>query len=197
MTETKNASLITPRARLSYPNLFKPKANDEGKLKFGCTLIFDPDVLDSPQYLAMRKAANACAVEYFGADEAKRLHEVGKLRMPFRKAEEKGGEGYEAGKIFMNVSTTQKPQILMPNGVDLCDDESYVYAGMYVRASVGVFGYGKDKAHKGNKGVSFGLRNMQIVGEGPSLSGRSRAQDEFTPIEGAAAGADPFAGEFA
>jgi hypothetical protein len=39
---------------------------------------------------------------------------------------------------------------------------------------------------KGNKGVSFGLLNLQTVADGDPLGGRVRPTDAFKPVEGAA-----------
>ena len=42
-----------------------------------------------------------------------------------------------------------------------------------------VFAY--DKA--GNRGISFGLNNVQKLGDGERLDGRLKAEDDFDPIE--------------
>jgi hypothetical protein len=44
-----------------------------------------------------------------------------------------------------------------------------------VRASLRAFAYDTN----GNKGVSFGLNNIQKLGEGQRLDGRKAATDEF------------------
>ena len=55
--------------------------------------------------------------------------------------------------------------------------------------------YGYDKA--GNKGVAFGLQNLQKLGDGERFSGRTAAEDDFDSVddfvgEGAEAGEASF-----
>ena len=61
-------------------------------------------------------------------------------------------------------------------------DESEIYSGCYGKVSLRAFAYDQ----KGNKGVSFGLQNVQKVRDGESLGGRVNPQDEFKPVENAA-----------
>jgi hypothetical protein len=50
-----------------------------------------------------------------------------------------------------------------------------MYPGAQVRGSVSAFGYD----YQGNKGVSFGLNNLQKLGEGERIDGRVAADAEF------------------
>ena len=58
-------------------------------------------------------------------------------------------------------------------------DPDEVYCGCKVRATLSVFAY--DKA--GNRGISFGLNNVQKLGDGERLDGRLRAEDDFEALE--------------
>ena len=51
-------------------------------------------------------------------------------------------------------------------------------SGDYFRVSLGGFAYTKP-----NPGVSFGLNNVQWIKKGVTLSGRKRAEDDFSPVE--------------
>lgn len=173
------ANIITPRARLSFPNLFTARVNDQSDdktPKFSCTLLFDEAARATPEWKAMQAAAAEAAVEKFG-DKAKTL----KLRSPFRDGSEKTLEGYE-GTVFINCSSKMKPGVIGPNKAPITD-EMDIYPGCFVRVSLSAYGYDA----KGNKGVSFGLRNVQKVGDGESLGGRSRAEDDFDAVEESAA----------
>ena len=82
-------------------------------------------------------------------------------------------DGY-AGTVFIAATSKQQPGVVSANlkPIIVRDD---LYAGCYCRASVTAFAY--DKA--GNKGVSFGLQNIMKTRDGESVSGRSRAEDDF------------------
>lgn len=177
---------ITPEARLSYPNLFAPRAVKKGdKEKYSCTLIF-PKQTD----LAQAKAACFAAAEkFFGADWRKKVQE-GKLKLqfPFRRGDEPDyleKPGYGPETIFIRASAEQRPGVV-DQAVQPILDSTRIYPGCFVRASLRAFGYD----NTGNKGVSFGLNNIQFLRDGESLGGMSRAQDDFTPVAGAASQAD-------
>jgi hypothetical protein len=58
-TEKKKA-LISPKARLSYPQLFRAKPGpDGGEPKFSATLIFDEEAQKTPEFKALKDAAAA------------------------------------------------------------------------------------------------------------------------------------------
>ena len=59
-------------------------------------------------------------------------------------------------------------------------DPAEMYSGCYGRVSLDMYPYNRD----GNKGMSFGLVNVQKVRDGERLSGgSSSASDDFTVIE--------------
>lgn len=58
-------------------------------------------------------------------------------------------------------------------------DKGEVYSGCYARVSLNLYAFNVD----GNKGIAAGLNNVQKLGEGEPLSGRSRAEDDFTAVE--------------
>ena len=78
----------------------------------------------------------------------------------------------------MSVSSKSKPQIIdkYKNPVDLEDE---VYSGVYARVSLNAYAYNT----AGNKGISCGLNNVQIVAQGDYLGGRSSADADFDEWE--------------
>jgi hypothetical protein len=175
-------SIITPVATLSYPHLFEPQAADEdAEPKYSCALIFEAGT----DLRELKRAAVAAATEKWGT-KADGMIRNGKLRMPFRPGEEKD---YPEGSTFMNVRSKNKPGIVsrIPDPttgrpMPIVDPDE-IYPGAQVKASVGVFAYDV----KGNKGVSFGLNNVQKWGEGERLDNYVRASDEFDADPGMAA----------
>ena len=173
-----NPNIMTPRFRVSFPNVFRPgKAMQEGaEPKFGLVMLFKK----GEDLSALKAAAAQAVVDKWGADQAKWPKN---LKSPFRDQAEKEGEGYEAGAIFITATSKQKPGLVDARNQPIID-ESEFYAGCYARATVRAFAY--DKA--GNRGVAFGLQNIQKMAEGELLSGRRKAEEEFEPIEDSAVG---------
>lgn len=197
-------NVITPKFRVSFPKVFEAEKNDlNGKMEYSVVALFPKDA----DLSALKAAAKACMEEKFGKDTAAWPEN---WRNPFRdqkeKTKKKDGvaikgadgkpvlqDGCEAGAIFINLKSTNRPGVVDQN-VQPIIDQSEFYSGCWAIAQVRPFYYDQ----KGNKGVSFGLQNVQKVADGDPLSGRQRAEDAFVPVAGAAAPAgaqagDPFA----
>lgn len=185
-------NIISPEFRVSYPNVFKARRNDlNGKDEYSLVALFKK----GEDLSKMQAAAKQAIVDKWGADSSKWPKP---LRSPFRdqSEREKAGvmpDGYEAGAIFVNMKSNNRPGIVDQNRQTVID-ESKIYAGCYLRASVRFYAYD----NKGNRGVACGLQNIQFLRDGESLSGRVPAEAEFEPVAGAdasagAGSADPFA----
>lgn len=194
-------TLVTPEAILSFPCLLQARAmkNEDGspagKPKFSSTLVFVPG--GDARYLAgkidiaaLKKAAMEAAQEKFGSKLAAMM-KAGKFRSPFLSdAEEIEKRGYPEGAIYLRVTSLSKPTVVScykgPDGnpLRMSDEEveEKLYPGARVRASVRAFAY--DTA--GNRGVAFALHNLQWLGEGERIDGRTRAEDEFEATADAA-----------
>lgn len=162
-------SVMTPRFKVSFPNVFRPgKAMQEGaEPKYGIAMLFALGA----DLSVLKAAANDAVIEKWGADKTKWPKN---LRNPFRDQGEKEFAGYEAGAIFMSATSKQRPGLVDASNQDIINEADF-YAGCYARATVNAFCY--DKA--GNRGVSFGLNNVQKLDDGEPLGGRTRASDDF------------------
>lgn len=167
-------SLITPIATLSFPALFvarKVNQNDPNEqAKFSAALIFDEEAQGSEQYKALKEAALNAAIETFGPDAPAKI-KAGQLKWPFLP-----GPKAQApeGTTVIRARTTRQPGVV-DGSLTPVTDPTRVYAGCKVRASLGVFAYNQPT----NKGVSFGLNNIQFLADGERLDGRAAAKDEF------------------
>lgn len=173
-------NVMTPEFRVSFPNVFRPgKALQEGaKPKYSLTMLF-PKGADLSK---LKAAAKGAAVDKWGADEKKWPKN---LRLPFRDQGEKEFEGYEEGAIFINATSSNKPGLVDSQVQDIIEEHEF-YPGCYARATVRAFAY--DQA--GNRGISFGLQNVQKTKDGEPLGGRTRPSDDFEAVgEGASEGA--------
>lgn len=173
--------VITPEAILSYPNLFEPRSGGEGQdPKYSCALVFPEGTDLSGLEAAIREAA----IDKFGP-KAMDAMKKGRIRHPVRDdAEEKG---YPEGSVFINARGTRKPGVVAAYADPrtgkpaVIDDPEAVYPGQIVRASVTAFAYDVS----GNKGVAFGLNNVQILRDGERLDGGRSAADEFEAVAAA------------
>ncbi|TXG77611.1 DUF2815 family protein [Candidatus Dojkabacteria bacterium] len=176
-------SVLTPKFRVSYPSVFKPRKNDlNGKEEFTLTCLFKK----GEDLSALKNEVQKVIEKKWGADEA--LWPKG-LKLPFRDQGEKAKidpvtrrkilpMGHEEGAIFINLKSTSRPGIVDQNRNDIIAESDF-YAGCFGRASVSCYAYDQ----KGNRGVAFGLINLQKLAEGEPLSGRPSPQDDFTAVE--------------
>jgi hypothetical protein len=170
--------VITPKAKLSYPHLDKAQPGQKAgdKAKYSSTLVFAPGT-----DLKELEAAVMAAAEEKWPGKSVEMFRIQALRSPFRKDAE--AKGYEAGSIFINVRSEQKPGVVyLHAGADnkpaIVPDEKIkeeLYPGSFVRAQIRAFPYDS----QGNKGVSFALNNIQKMGDGPRLDNRVAATDAF------------------
>lgn len=178
------SKVITPEAIISYPAIFETDKNG----KFGCALVFPAgtDLSD------LKQAAFQVVVDKFGEPKAKEMLKKGQFKLiggshhTFRTDKE---EEYGEGAVFINARGTKQPGVVsrIPDprtGKPMAiTDPEEIYPGAVVRASVSPFWYDKE----GNKGVAWGLNNLQKIRDGERLDGRSRAEDEFAADESAVA----------
>lgn len=172
--------VMTPEFRVSFPAVFKPKrqkGDATSEPKYGLTMLF-PKGADLSK---LKAAAQEAVKEKWGDKPPKNL------RSPFRDQGDRELEGYVEGCVFINASSLQKPGLVDRQRQDIIDETEF-YPGCYARATLRAFAYDNN----GNKGVAFGLNNVQKLRDGDPLGGRTRAQDDFAddlpPDEGADSG---------
>lgn len=160
--------IMTPEFRVSFPNVFRPReAQDGGKAKYSLSMLFAKGV----DLSAFKAAAQAAAAEKWGAKVP------GNLKSPFLDAGRYEYEGYEEGMVLIRATSLQKPG-LVDMAVQPIIDEADFYPGCYARAKIRAFAYDNN----GNRGISFGLGNIQKLRDGEPLGGRSRPEDDFDAV---------------
>lgn len=183
-TETKKKSLITPVSIISYPSLDMARKSEDsdGPPKFGAAFIFTADVLGTPAFKALQKRVvevGAAALKKSEAEVVELLKkglDNGGIRSPFRRNWE--AKGYPEGSVYINARSTNRPGCVLADLTTVPPErvKEVFYAGARVKASVGAYYYDK----KGNKGISFGLNNVQFIRDGERLDNRARPEEEFT-----------------
>jgi len=170
-----DTKVITGKVRLSYAHLFKPVAVSEGQEpKYSvCLLIPKSDKETLRKIKAATEAAKQAGMSLWGGKIP------ANLKTPLRDGDEERADQPEyAGMYFMNATSKQKPGIVDKQLNEILDSTE-VYSGCFGRASVNFFAF----SQKGNKGVACGLNNIQKLEDGDSLSGRSRAEDDFDTVD--------------
>lgn len=167
----------TPEFRVSFPFVLKPQQPKKADRdpKYSVVMLFKKGA----DLSKLKAAVDAVLIDKYGSKE-----KIPKgLRMPFRDQGEKEFPGYEAGAIFITATSKQRPGLVDQNVNDIFDETQF-YAGCYAHATVRPFYYEAE----GNKGVAFGLQNVQKLRDGESLSGRLKAADEFEAVDGGTEG---------
>lgn len=162
--------------RMVWPSLFAPakmRGQGDDKAKYQITVLIPA----KSNIDVLKKAAQEKAEERFGK-------KTGGIRTPFRKAEEKDqfAEMAEEFPIYITARSADKPGVVLPNG-KATDDPEQVYSGRWCYVTMQAFAY----ENSGNKGVSFGLQNVQLLDHDDPLNvggGRVAAESEFEAVEG-------------
>lgn len=181
--------IITPKFRVSYPHLFTPrKANEKSEPKYSITALFTDDPVVPPgsgTLDEMKRLALQAAFDKWGeTEDTKKKIKSGKIRMPFLTPDEgqypdeftvmirlSASEDFKPGVVDRFKGSDGKPRVIT--------DPGEVYPGCWARASVRAFAY----SNSGNNGVSFGLNNVQKLGDDTRFDSRKAAQDDFEAEE--------------
>lgn len=172
--QTTPTKVVTGKARLSYVNVFQPRPGmSGGEPKYSvCVLIPKSDTAT----IAKIKAAVAAATEAGKAQWGGKIPP--NLKTPLRDGDTERDTAEYKGHWFINASSKQRPGVVDAS-VQPIMDAGEVYSGCYGRVSLNFYPYNQ----QGNRGVGAGLQNVQKLTDGEPLSGRSRAEDDFTAVE--------------
>ncbi len=179
MSDKLPTKVVTSEVRLSYAQLFEPKAVEEGgEKKYSVAILFPK----KDKALLTKLEAAIEAAKVVGKDKRWGGKIPKNLKTPIRDGDEKEevDEAY-AGHYYINCTSTTKPGVVDKN-LDPVLDKDEVYSGCYGRVSINFFPFDVS----GNKGIAAGLNNVQKLRDGERLSGRDSAETDFAEaLEGA------------
>lgn len=164
--------VVTPHFRVSFPHLDKPHSGFKNQEPVYSLQMLFPKGTDLTE---MKKAVHQAKVNKWGPNKDKWPKN---LRSPFKDGNEKNLENY-VDMTVIEARTKLKPGIVDRDLNEIMDAKE-VYAGCWGRATLTCYAY--DNA--GNRGVSFGLQNVQKVKDDKAFSGKKNAKDDFDKIEG-------------
>ena len=203
----ERVKLITPEFRASYPTVFTPrkpkdKENDpKAKAKYSIAMYFrvqeTPESKAAGEVVADLKELKAEVAKVFlaklGPDWANIIQQKKgdgspMYKVPFKNgaaddckvADPKAPGGFKwkpgmgPGVVVVRASSEYKPGVVDRNKAEILNPQDF-QGGDYARAQVHAYWYDVS----GNKGVTFGLDNVQMIRNGERFGGAGSAEDAF------------------
>ena len=166
--------ITTGLVRFSYANIWEPKSINGGDEKYSVSIIIPKT---DTKTIAEIKAAIETAKQDGKAKLGGKI--PANLKTPLRDgdAERPEDEAYK-NCYFINANSKDRPQVVDKNVKPILDKDE-VYSGCYGKVSITFYAFNTN----GNRGVACGLGNLQKIKDGEPLSGRSRAEDDFTTAD--------------
>lgn len=170
---------VTPEGRVSFPQLFEPKAFGNQPAKYSMTLLFPKNA----DLTVVKQAIKNAAIEEWG-DKADAM--IAKIkqdpkRWPFHDGDKEKPDmvGYP-GHYYISASSkaTNQPGLVNRSKKPILDEREF-YAGCYARAELIAYAYDNEFG----KGLGFSLQNVQKLREGEPFTGRRSAENAFDDLE--------------
>lgn len=183
--------IITIPCRASYPKLFEPEINDQGKKVWSVALLVE-DTPEGKKFLAeAEKAAEEVGRAKFG-DRYDKLRKSPAFKWAVRYDVDKYENLEPKVLAYINCRSYETPPGVVskfagPDGKPAkITDPAHIYPGVYLKASI--HAYATDRSD--SKSVSFGLGNVQKWADAERIDSRVNAEDEFVADPEAAADLD-------
>lgn len=171
------SKVVTGTVRLSYANVWTPRAANEGsEPKYSASIIIPK--ADTATVDAIKKAIEVAIQEGVGKFGGK-IPPRATLKLPLRDGDEErpDDEAYK-NAYFLNATSKLAPGIVDKH-VQPILDHSEVYSGVYARVSLNFYAFNTS----GNRGVACGLGNIQKIRDGEPLGGKTAPSADFGSIE--------------
>lgn len=171
------SKVVTGTVRLSYANVWTPRAaNDGSEPKYSASIIIPKT--DIATVGAIEQAIEVAIQEGVGKFGGK-IPPRATLKLPLRDgdAEKPDDEAYK-NAYFLNATSKLAPGIVDKH-VQPILDHSEVYSGVYARVSLNFYAFNTS----GNRGVACGLGNIQKIRDGEPLGGKTAPGADFSSIE--------------
>ena len=168
-----------PKTRWSYCNVWQAKSISGGTPKFSVSLI-----IPKSDTVTINKIKVAIQAAYTEGESklkgnGKTVPPLSVLKTPLRDGDtERPDDPAYADSYFINANSATAPGIVDADRQTIID-HSEVYSGVYGRASINLYAFNSN----GNRGIAFGLNNLQKIADGEPLGSKSGAEDDFADIE--------------
>lgn len=191
MAKIKVKPLKTCELIMSHPHLVTPQQFEADKPgdpppdpQYNCVGIISPEQQETKAFKRMQRMLREVETAFFNGRKPKYRYP------PFKKCEDSWEEdertgkviqkpGYMAGGLSISLKGgTEQPDI-RDQKMRVITDAAVLYPGCKFIAVVTAYGYN----FRGNKGISWGLKALQKIGEGENIAGRVKAEDYFDEID--------------
>lgn len=164
--------IITGKVRGSYVNIFKPRYNELSNKEEYSMVALIPKT-DKKTVEKIKRIVDLKRVEKFGQKMPVNF------RHPLRDGDaEKEGDPAYKNHYFVTLKSSTKVGIVDWRLEDVLDPSAFL-SGDYCRVSMIPYSYDVS----GNRGVGFGLGNIQVLEKGEPLASHSRPEDDFEEWE--------------
>jgi len=181
--KAKATRVVTGVCRLFYLNVLKPKANDQGDMKFSTMILVKKDDKDTLKrvHAAIEAGKRAYERKFNGGalisdEDWKQLH------TPMRDGDKECAVDIKKdkdlrGHYFFNASSDNKPG-LVDKDLNSVTDAAQIYSGMFGRVDVNFYPFRNKK-----KGVAAGLNHIQKIRDGEPKMGAGAPEAAFNRYE--------------
>ena len=168
MTKKEIEKIITPIFRVSFPQVFQPKAAPgSDKEKYSIVMLFKANE-DLSKLKALIKK---CIFEKYPDENIPE-----DFVTPLKDGNTKTYAGYE-NTIFCSANSMQQPGLIDETKTPILEPKDF-YAGCYAIATVNAYCW----SYMGKNGVSIGLQNLMKMNDGEPLGGGANAEADFESI---------------
>lgn len=166
--------VLNTALRISYANVFTPKADPSGRMKYSVSLLIRKD--DEKSVALVRGAVK----ELLADPEVRGILKTSKdIDTPLRDGDEKDDPNY-AGCWYLNAKANEdRPPKIFDREKNEILDKAEVYSGCYCQASLSLYAYNKS----GHKGIGVGLNALRKMRDGEPLGGGGASASDFEDEE--------------
>ena len=184
--------ITTSEVRLSYVNVFVPKEDQNGNLKFGVTCLLPKT--DTVGYNQLMQAIQAEA-QHEANGKLKGVS-IQHVKHPIHDGDGVTQNGTPFGEeckghwVFTATCKEDRPPAVVDGNIQPIIDKTKVYSGCYGYAAISIYAYDNQ-----SKGIGFGLNAIQKTKDGEPLGFNFNAQDAFTAVAQPTPAIDPITGQ--
>ena len=165
--------IMMKNVRLSFPNIWTPKAFVEGQQpKFSCNLLLDKEN-DKAQIASFKKAIREAALASFNGEIPTGL------KICINDGKDKSYDGYE-NAMYISCASRLRPQIIDRDRTPLVEEDGRPYAGCYVNAAISLW----VQANKYGNRIACNLNALQFSKDGETFgAGGIKVEAVFDDIQ--------------
>lgn len=158
-------------ARISFPNIFEPKASENGNLQFSAAFLFAPD---HPGVEGLNKVIDEVGKAKWGAKwpTIKKELTAGDKLLTHDGNSKASLAGYE-DNLFFNAYNTVRPTVVDRDRTQLAKADGKPYSGCYVNVIIDVWA----QENQYGKRINAQLQGVQFVKDGEAFSGGGTSAD--------------------